>query len=148
MTMPERAVWFELVAMPLVGLTYLAFMLARIAGTPVDEVSWVLPMIVAMVAVILIIVLGTIATAIATHVRAAARGEEAELEEGDVRDKQIELLGRARTTRVTSLGSLAAIVLAMAGADPFWIAHALFLSGLLGATYGAVIMLRSYLAGF
>lgn len=148
MTMSERAVWTELVGLPLVGLVYVGIMLARVARMPVDEVSWVVPMIWAMCSLVAIIIFGTIATAIASHVRAAARGEEATLENGDVRDKQIELLGKARTHSLTSLGSLAAIIVAMLDTDPFWIANTLFLSGILAETYGVIVKLRSYRSGF
>jgi hypothetical protein len=148
MTIDQKSIGVQLVVMPLVCIAYFTVVLTRLADTPVDEISWVVPMIWAMGAIVIGIIVGTIATAIGTHVRAAARGEEADLESGDIRDKEIERLGERKTQTFTSLGSLAVIVLAMARVDHFWIASAVFLAGTIGAIYGGVVKLRAYRRGF
>lgn len=148
MTMTERMVWASLVVFPLVGIVYFAVIVARALDAPVAEVSWVAPMLWAWGAIVVFIVAGTIASAIATGVRAEAAGETPEWEDGDVRDKQIELLGNARGYTLAGLGSAAAAVLAMLDADPFWIAHALFLSGIVTGVIVAATKLRAYRGGF
>lgn len=148
MTMTERSVWVTVVVFPLVGLAYLAVVLSRATGMPVAQVSWEVPMLWAMGLLVVSIVLGTVASAIATGVRAAAAGEDPQFDEGDVRDAQIEQLGNARAFTATSVGGLAGIILAMLDADPFWIANAIFLAGIVGGVVGAVTRLRAYRAGF
>ncbi|GIG55626.1 hypothetical protein [Demequina activiva] len=147
MTVNERAVWATLITFPLVGAVYFAVVLTRAAEMPVDEVSWVVPMIWAMGLLIGMVILGTIAASIATAIAAEARGETAELEEGDVRDKQIELLGDARAYQLSGFGGLAAIILLMVGAEPFWVANTLFLSGILTGMLAAGIKIRAYRNG-
>jgi hypothetical protein len=148
MTIDQKSIGVQLVVMPLVCIAYFAVVLTRLADAPVDEISWVVPMIWAMGAVIVGVIVGTIATAIGTYVRAEARGEEAALENGDVRDKEIERLGDRKSQTFASLGSLAVIVLAMARVDHFWIASAVFFAGTIGAVSGNVVKLRAYRRGF
>jgi L-cystine uptake protein TcyP (sodium:dicarboxylate symporter family) len=147
-TIDQKSIGVQLVVMPLVCIAYFAVVLTRLADASVEEISWVVPMIWAMGAIIVGIIVGTIATAIGTYVRAEARGEEAVLESGDIRDKEIERLGDRKTQTFTSLGSLAVIVLAMTRVDHFWIASAVFLAGTIGAIYGNVVKLRAYRRGF
>ena len=147
MTMTERTTWATVITFPVIGAVYLIVILSRAATAPVAEVSWVAPMIWAMALSVVVIIVGTIASAIGTGAVAAARGEQPEFEEGDVRDRQIGLLGDARSYPVVAFGGLAAIILAMVGADPFWFANAIFLSGILASTLAAAIKLRAYRTG-
>ena len=147
MTMSERTVWAGAIASVLVGLVYITVIATRAAEMPVEEVSWVVPMVWAMGSLIVVIILGTIASAIATGIAAEVRGEEPEFEDGDVRDKQIDLLGDARAYTCSGLGGLAAIILLMLDADPFWVANTLFLSGLTAGLIAAVVKIHAYRNG-
>lgn len=147
MTMTERTVWASLIVFPLVGLVYFTVVFTRAADQPVDEVSWVVPMIWAWGCLIAFIVLGTIASAIATGVRAEVIGEKAEFEEGDIRDKQIERIGNARAYGISGLGGFAATILAMIAAEPFWIANTLFLAGLIAGVVAAGTRAHAYRTG-
>ncbi len=148
MTVTERSVWVQLVVMPLVAIVYFATVLPRLANTPVAEISWIVPMIWAMGVVVAGIIVGTIASAIGSAVAAAARGNEPDLEEGDLRDKEIERLGNLAGLPATGVGTLAVIVLCMFRVDPFWIASTMFLAGVLAGVYGAIAKLRAYRRGF
>lgn len=147
MTMQQRTVWASLIAFIAVGTVYAAVMIPRTVGHTPDEISWVLPMAIAMGAIVVTIIVGAIASAIGHGIAASYRGEEPEFDEGDERDRQIEMLGNAKGLSLASFGSLGAIILAMNDADPFWIAHAIFAAGILAGIYGAAIKLRAYSRG-
>jgi hypothetical protein len=148
MTVSERSVWVQLIVMPLVAIVYLSVVLNRVAHVPVAEVSWVVPMIWSIGIVVAGIIAGTIASAIASAIAAAARGEEPDLEEGDQRDKEIERLGNRKSQFFTGIGTIAVIVLCMFRVDPFWIASAMFLAGILAGVHGAIAKLIAYRRGF
>jgi hypothetical protein len=147
MTMNQRTVWATLIAFPLVGAVYCAVILSRAASMPVEDVSWVTPMIWSMASVIAVVILGTIASAIASGVAAGVRGDEPEFEEGDIRDKQIDLLGDARAYTVYGFGGLATLILLMLDADPLWVASTLFMAGIVSGTVAAAIKVRAYRTG-
>lgn len=147
MTMTERTVWASLVVFPLVGIVYATVILTQAADRPVGEIGWITPMLWAWGSLIAFIILGTIASAIATGIRAEVAGEEPEFEDGDVRDREIERVGNSRAYTVASLGGLAATVELMLGLDPFWVAHTLFLAGLVAGIVAAASRAFAYRAG-
>jgi hypothetical protein len=148
MTMEERTVWAQLIVFPIVGIAYFAVVLSRVADQPAAEVSWVVPLLWAIGATIPGIILGTIAGAIGHGARATMRGEEPEFEDGDIRDKEIEKDAIYRTQGWVALGGVSVIVLAMTDADHFWIANAMFASGLLASVHACALRIRAYRRGF
>lgn len=148
MTMNERSVWVQLIVMPGVAIAYFGVVFASAAGGRVEDVDWVTPMIWAISIVIAGVILGTIASAIGAHIAAEVRGEKADMEDGDIRDKEIERLGELKGRLFTGLGSFAALVLTMTRADHFWIASALFLAGTIAAMHASIVKLRAYRNGF
>jgi len=147
MTMTERTVWASLIVFPLVGLVYLTVILTQAADRPVEEIGWVTPMLWSWGSLIAFIILGTIASAIATAVRAEVAGEKAEFEEGDVRDREIERIGNARAYTMASVGGLAATILLMVDVDRFWVANTLFLTGLAAGIIAAGSRAYAYRTG-
>ncbi|WP_156165120.1 hypothetical protein [Demequina silvatica] len=147
MTMTERMVWASLVVFPLVGIVYFTVILTQAADRPVEDVSWVVPMLWAWGALIVFIIVGTIASAIATGIRAEVAGETPEFEEGDVRDREIERIGNARAYTMASVGGFAATVLLMIDVDRFWVANTLFLAGLLAGVLAAGSRAHAYRTG-
>ncbi len=145
MSFTERITWTSLVVLPVVALTYFTVVLTRLADAPVDEVSWIVPMIWAIGTVIVGMIAGAIAQAIAATI--ASGGEEPDTE-GDVRDKEIDRIGEYAARHVTSLGCMAVIVLAMLRADHFWIANGVFLAGLVGGVVSGIVKIRAYRRGF
>ncbi|WP_062378680.1 hypothetical protein [Demequina pelophila] len=147
MTMTERTVWASLVVFPLVGLVYFTVVLTQAADRPVAQIGWITPMLWAWGSLIVFIILGTIASAIATAVNAEMAGEKAQFEEGDVRDRDIERLGNSRAYTMASVGGLAATIELMLDLDPFWVANTLFLAGLLAGIIAAGSRAHAYRTG-
>ncbi|SEJ00022.1 hypothetical protein [Demequina mangrovi] len=147
MTMTERTVWATLAVFPLVGIVYFTVILTQAADRPLEEVSWVTPMLWAWGSLIVFIILGTIASAIATAIQAEVAGQKAEFEDGDVRDKEIERNGNARAYVMSSFGGLVATILLMLDVDRFWPANTLFLAGLLAGIIAAGTRARAYRTG-
>lgn len=148
MNLTERSVWITAFALPLVGVVYLAVVLPRAAAGPVEDISWVAPMLWCMGAVIAGVIAATIASAIGSEVSAEVRGTETDLGDEDIRDKEISRIGDAKAYSVVGLLSVSTLVLAMLETDPFWIATSLFLSGIISGTYGSIVKLRAYRRGF
>src|SRR5918995_3934663 len=73
MSVEERTVWITLVTTPLVAVVYLVVIVSRAWSTPVQEVSWVVPMIWALGAIVGVVVIAAIAAAIATEVSSEVR---------------------------------------------------------------------------
>ncbi|MBN2177434.1 MAG: hypothetical protein JW722_07235 [Demequinaceae bacterium] len=151
MTVEERSVWAMLVVIPTAMTVYFSVVLSRAASMPIEEVSWVVPLLWTIGATILGIIAGVIVITIGMAIRAEITGEgkeDIEDDRSDVRDKEIERYGEARAQHFTSIGATAAIVLAMCGAHQFWIASALLLAGALGGFYGGIIRILAYRRGF
>jgi hypothetical protein len=151
MTVEERSVWAMLVVIPAAMIVYFSVVLSRVASMPVEDVSWVVPLLWTIGSIIGGTIVGVIAITIGMAIRSEITGEGKEDVEGgpaDVRDKEIEQHGKARSQHFTSLGATAAIVLAMCGAHQFWIASALLLAGALGAVYGGIVRILAYRKGF
>jgi hypothetical protein len=135
----EKSNWVTLlVAVPTV-LLYLVVVVPQVLGQPIDEVAWVQPMIVTIVVFVVAIILGNI-------VAAAANPGEADM--NDERDREIDRFGERVGTWLIVAGSLAALVLAMVGADHFWLAHAIFFGGLLGALLSSAAKIAAYHGSF
>lgn len=175
MSAEERSVWVSLVTTPLVAAVYVAVIVSRTRSTPVEDVSWAVPMIWAVGAMIATQVVVAVTAAVASEVSAEVRaamhdavqnersgrlspeaGAAAEAStakasrrrvETDERDTLIGRLGDYRAGHVIGVGALGAIVLTMLELDHFWIAHALFGALLLGGIYGATAKAAAYRRG-
>jgi hypothetical protein len=131
----EKSNWVVLgVAVPTI-LAYLALVVPQVLSKPIAEVSWVEPMIFTIVAFVVANILGTIAAAISNP---------SEADKNDQRDREIDHFGERVGNWLIIAGSIAALVLAMAGADRFWIANAIFLGGMAGALLSSVTKIAAY----
>ncbi|WP_062130934.1 hypothetical protein [Demequina aestuarii] len=149
MTVEERAVWVYLAVFLTTSIAYAAVVIPRALSQPIEEVSWVVPMLWAIGVSIAGTIVGSILAAIGAAIGLAVRGRDPEIELGsDERDKAIERLGNRATYGVVSAGMLAVLVLAMLDADSFWIGNAAFAAGFVGACVEAVVKIRAYRRGF
>lgn len=135
MAFQEKSNWVVLiVAVPTLFL-YALVVIPQVLGTPVADIDWVPPMLVAIVAFVVANILGNIAAA-------ALNPREAEIE--DERDREIDRHGEQIGNWVIAAGGIAALVLAMAMAHQFWIANAIFLGGILGSIVSSAVKIAAY----
>jgi hypothetical protein len=135
MTFLEKSNWVALIVAVPTLLVYLALVVPQVLGKPIAEVSWVQPMTFTIVAFIVANILGSIV---------AAALNPGEAPKKDQRDREIDHYGERVGNWLIIAGSIAALVLAMAMADQFWIANAIFLGGLAGAVLSSVTKIAAY----
>jgi hypothetical protein len=131
----EKSSWVALIVSVPTLLVYLAVIVPQVLSQPIAEVSWVQPMIVTIVVFVVANVLGNVV---------AAASNPSEADKNDERDREIDRFGERVGNWLILAGSIAALVLAMARADHFWIANAIFLGGLAGALLSSVTKIAAY----
>jgi hypothetical protein len=131
----EKSNWVVIVVGVPTLLVYVALVVPQVLGGPIAEVSWVQPMIVAIVAFIVANILGNV-------VAAASNPREADRK--DQRDAEIDHFGERVGNWLIIAGSCAALVLAMLDAEQFWIANAIFLGGIAGALLSSATKIAAY----
>jgi uncharacterized membrane protein (DUF485 family) len=135
MTFLEKSNWVVLIVGVPTLLVYLAVIVPQVLNTPIAATSWVQPMIFAIVVFVVANVLGNV-------VAAATNPKEAD--KNDERDREIDRVGERVGNWLIIAGSIAALVLAMARADHFWIANAIFIGGIAGALLSSVTKIAAY----
>lgn len=131
----EKVNWVVLVVAVPTLLAYLGLIVPQVLSKPVAEVAWVEPMIFTIVAFIVANILGSIV---------AAATNPSEADKNDQRDREIDHFGERVGNGLIIAGSCAALVLAMARADHFWIANVIFLGGMAGALLSSVTKIAAY----
>lgn len=131
----EKSNWVVLIAGVPTILAYGIVVVPQVLNEPIGEVSWVEPMILAIVGFIVANIVGNV-------VAAALKPGEADQE--DERDQEIDRFGERAGTWLMAAGAIAALVLAMAMADYFWIGNAIFLAGITGAMLSSAMKIAAY----
>jgi hypothetical protein len=139
MTFHEKSNWVVLVVAVPTLLAYAALVVPQALGKPLAEVSWVQPMIFAIVGFVVANILGNV-------VAAASNPREADV--NDERDRAIDRFGERIGNWIMIAGAIAGLVLAMAMAHQFWIANALFLGGMAASIVSAVTKIAAYRGWF
>ncbi|MCB2412053.1 hypothetical protein LGT39_04220 [Demequina sp. TTPB684] len=149
MTAEERSVWVYLVVVTITSVTYFAIVIPRAITQPIEDVSWITPMLWTLGFSIVGTIVGSIVGAIGGAVGLAARGINPEGQlEGDLRDKDIKRLGDRRAAATSGAAMFGVLVLAMIGADLFWIGNLVFLAGTVGAYVETLTKIAAYRRGF
>jgi NADH:ubiquinone oxidoreductase subunit 6 (subunit J) len=139
MTFHEKSNWVVLVVAVPTLLAFAALVVPQALGKPLAEVSWVQPMIFAIVGFVVANILGNV-------VAAASNPREADV--NDERDRAIDRFGERIGNWIMIAGAIAGLVLAMAMAHQFWIANALFLGGMAASIVSAVTKIAAYRGWF
>jgi hypothetical protein len=146
----EKFTWVSLVVTVAAAAGYSLFLLSQPAGRAAGEIPYQMPMVAAIGVTIVTTIVGTIVFGIGGGIAATTsnRAKPGDIGRVDDRDREIALEGGAAGAAVASGGALVALVLAMARADQFWIANAIFGAYVAASVVSAVVRLVAYRRGF
>ena len=131
----EKSNWVALVVAVPTLLIYVVLVVPQVLSKPIADVAWVQPMVFTIVGFIVANVVGNVV---------AAASNPGEADKKDQRDTEIDHFGERVGIWLIIAGSIAALVLAMAMADHFWIANAIFLGGITAALVSSVTKIAAY----
>ena len=134
----EKGTWVYLVTSAGAYAVYLAIILGRVADTPVADVSYAAVLLWTAGASIVASIIGR--TLVETVSPSDSR-------RGDVRDRDVSRFGEYASRWCLVAGAAAALVMAMAKVDYFWIANVIYLGFVLWAVAGSVLKLVAYRRG-
>jgi hypothetical protein len=139
MSFEEKSAWIMGVVAVGSYAVYLAIVLGLAGSTPLTEVSYVAPL--------LWTVGSSIAVSIALH---AVVGISSPRDAGkkDQRDREIYRFGEYIGQSFVVIGGVAALLMAMAELEHFWIANVIYLTFVLSAILGSVAKIVAYRRGF
>ncbi len=139
MTLEEARAWARLVAPVVAYGVYVAVVLGRASGRPLAGVPYAATLLLAVAASIV----G--ATVVETVIR-TANPKMSRVK--DVRDREISRLGDHVGQSFVVIGATAALLMAMAGWQRFWIANVIYLFFVLSAVFGNVTKAVVYRGSF
>lgn len=131
----EKRAWIMLVVSAAAYAAYAATVLTRADGQPLDRVPYAAALLWTVGAAIL-------ASIAAETALGVVRPGASRLK--DVRDRQIGHLGDYVGSSLVIIGAVAAMLMAMAGWDRFWIANVIYLCFFLSAILGSVTKIIVY----
>jgi hypothetical protein len=150
MPFEEKLTWVNAVVSVVVAAVYSVIVFGRLGDVPVTEIAYRRPMLIAVVALVVLTIVGTILMAIGTAISAEIMGTGSvkDIDKKDERDVQIGHRGMLAGYVVSSVGGLLVLGMAMLEYDYFWIANALFLSFVAAGLVSAAVKLMAYRRGF
>ncbi|MFJ8041804.1 hypothetical protein ACIRBX_15035 [Kitasatospora sp. NPDC096147] len=138
MALEERRAWIAGVVALLGYGGYLVALLVGGDGRSLAERPYAAALLWSIGAAVVVTVLLSVAAA-------AIRPEEGAAK--DLRDRQIHRFGEHVGQSFVVIGAVAALLLALAEAAPFWIANAVYLAFVLSAVLGAMAKVAAYRRG-
>ncbi len=138
MSYEEKRTWVYLVTSATGYAVYLAIVLPRMVATPVAGVSYIAPLLWTALASMAAATVGQ------TLVETARPSDS---RRADVRDKEIYRFGEYASRWFLVAGAAAALLMAMARWQYFWIANIIYLGFVLWAVAGAVLKVIAYRRG-
>jgi hypothetical protein len=139
MTHEEKRAWIRLVVAVIGYATYVLIIMSRAGGRPLPEVPYAATLLWTVGAAIV----GSIVADIGIGV-VNPKGSRVK----DVRDREIGRLGEYTGQSFVVIGAVAAMLMAMAGWDRFWIANVIYLCFVLSAVLGATTKVIVYRKNF
>jgi drug/metabolite transporter (DMT)-like permease len=139
MTLEERRAWIRLVVAVAAYGAYVVVVSGRAGGQPLAEVPYAAALVWSVGAAIV--------AAIVVEVVTGAANPRASLVK-DVRDREIGRLGDRVGQSFVVIGAVAAMLMAMAEWDRFWIANVIYLCFALSAVLGNVTKVIVYRRSF
>ncbi|MBD5785625.1 hypothetical protein IF650_05485 [Cellulosimicrobium terreum] len=138
MSYEEKGTWVYLVVSVVVYGVYVGVVLSRAGGGPLTDVAYVAPLLWTVAASVVASIVVRIAVEIV---------RPSDSYRSDERDRELARRGVAAGWWGVVGGALAALVLAMAEADYFWIANAVYLGFVVSAVLSSVTTIVAYRRG-
>ena len=138
MSYEEKGTWVYLVTSAVAYAVYLAIILGRLRNVPVAEVQYVPVLLWTTGASIVASIVGRVVVETASP---------SDSRRGDVRDRDVSRFGEYASRWFLVAGAAAALVMAMAKVDYFWIANVIYLGFVLWAVAGSALKLVAYRRG-
>jgi hypothetical protein len=135
MTFTEKSNWVVVVVSVVTMALYAAMVLPPALGHPVSEVGYEQPILATIVVFVVANIVGNVV---------AAASNPGEADKADQRDKEIGHFGSRVGNSLLIVGSCAAMFLAMAKQDYFWIANSVYVGGILASLVGAIVKIAAY----
>ena len=150
MTFEEKTNWVFAVVTMIVAGVYFSNVMSQVGEVPVTEIAYQKPLIIAIVAAVGLMILASIAIAIATAIAAEITGEGSvdDIDRKDERDIYIGRRGELVGYYVSSVGAVGVLAITMLEYPHFWIANALYLSFVVAAVVSSVVKIVAYRKGF
>ncbi|MEV4169448.1 hypothetical protein [Nonomuraea sp. NPDC049709] len=134
----EKRAWVMVVVSAVAYVTYVAIILGRAGAVPLAEVPYA--------AILLWTVGAAIVAGIVLHIAVTLIWRD-QIGKKDRRDKEINRYGEYAGQWFLVAGGVAAMVMAMAELDHFWIANVLYLAFVLSSVLGSVLKIIAYRRG-
>jgi hypothetical protein len=146
MSYEERGVWVYLAVTVGTYAAYVAIILGRADGTPLEDVSYVGTLLWAIGIAIAVNIVGRIVVEIVSGItREITRTPEGT--RVDARDKEINRFGEYVGGIVLGGSMIVPLGLAVADVDQFWIANAIYAAMVLSSCVSSVLKLIAYRRG-
>ncbi|RSM63742.1 hypothetical protein DMH03_16145 [Amycolatopsis sp. WAC 01376] len=139
MALEEKRAWIMAVVTVFAYAAYLIVVFGRASSGTVVDVPYVAPLLWTVGAAIVASIVLHIAAAIASP-RDAGRKDQ--------RDREIGRFGEHIGQSFVVIGGVAALVMAMAELDHFWIANSVYLAFVLSSLLGSIAKIAAYRWGF
>jgi hypothetical protein len=134
----EKGTWAYLAGAVVIPALYFIHVTRQLGAVPVDQVVWVRPLVIAIVAGILVGIASTMLIAITKPSEAGVK---------DVRDKDISRFGDYVGGIVLSVVVVGVLVLTMLRVEHLWIANAIYAGFVAQAITSSVVKLVAYRRG-
>jgi len=135
----EKNAWRYLAIGVVVPIVYFAIVLQQVASTPVGDITYQ-PLLLGAIGLAIV---AAIVLAILTSILFGSKDDRP-----DQRDSAIARRGDTVGFYVMSIATLGALGLALAGAEQFWIANAIYAAFVIAAIVSTVVKLVAYRRGF
>ena len=150
MSFEEKLTWVNTVTTVIVTAVYAWIVGGQIAASPITDIAYQKPMIIALGAIVVLTIAGAIATAIGTAVGVKISGEGSidDIDRKDERDVHITRRGNLAGYYVSSVFMFGILAMTMLEYPHFWIANAVFVALLTAGLTSSAVKLVAYRRGF
>ena len=150
MSFEEKLTWVNTVTTVIVAAVYAWIVGSQIAAGPVTEIAYQKPMLIAVGAMVVLTIVGAIATAIGTAigVTVTGKGSVDDIDRKDERDVHINRRGDLVGYYVSSVLMIGAFAVTMLELPHFWIANAMFAAFVVAGLTSSAVKLVAYRRGF